>query len=134
MAHTTQAGATREGGGDQHIKVAFSLDGGSTWRGAGVAVRGDGVPVWGPVLHSDAASGDLWLFYSRRSAPPPFAPLAPKPLAPASEPLTSLRPRAQRICSPDAPDELSELGAGGAVDTTATPCRRGRTGTRPVAT
>ena len=40
-----QSGGVREGAGDQHIRVAVSVDGGTVWKAAGVAVQGDGVPV-----------------------------------------------------------------------------------------
>ncbi|KAK3241776.1 hypothetical protein CYMTET_48489 [Cymbomonas tetramitiformis] len=60
-----QASDFHEGAHDQHIRFVKSVNGGLLWEHkTRTVVQGGGVPVWGPVLHSEPG-GKLWLFYSR---------------------------------------------------------------------
>lgn len=65
------AEAAYEGDRAQHLRFALSSDGGVTW-GESTCVMWGAAPLWNPILHYDAATGRLFLFYceSRKSLSP----------------------------------------------------------------
>ena len=60
-----QAAKVHEGLNDQSLYVTFSNDRGTSWSDATTLVSGGSYAVWGPVLHYDAQSSKLWLFYAQ---------------------------------------------------------------------
>lgn len=69
-----------EGLAEQHILWSLSFDMGETWVQPMVAPTHNSGPVWAPVLHFDAPTGILWMFYAestrcvRNTVPPTWEP------------------------------------------------------------